>query len=270
MKSENNQDNYSYRLIAKKKIIFNIAITIIIYFLVIFLVVVAYQGYRAVTKNTADKQQITSASTIITTTTTTSSTTTTTTRPVIKDSLVLNVPYTVQAPYANWDVHEESCEEAAVLMARDYLEGVKYTETVIDKEIANSSMVAMKYWQQVHYGSEPDLTIEGIGKFAAEYYGYNYEYKENITDYDIKLAINQGYPVIVPVMTHSLYNPNYGAHTVYHVLLIKGYDSTGVITNDAGVKEGENWHYTWDVLFGAIDAQTSQMGQGRVMVVIKK
>jgi len=71
-------------------------------------------------------------------------------------------------------------------------------------------------------------------------------------------------------MTHSLQNNMYGPVSVYHVLLIKGYDATGVITNDAGVGNGVDHHYDWAVLWQAIDAQTAKMNQGRDMLYLTK
>jgi len=41
---------------------------------------------------------------------------------------ILEVPYTVQAPFGNWKVHEESCEEVALLMYREFLLGDKRTD----------------------------------------------------------------------------------------------------------------------------------------------
>ena len=260
--------NFDFLKNMNRKLIANITIAIIVYITILFSISVIFHGLKSFLSDIKNNE--TSSSDVVATTTTIVATTTTTTKPIIKASLTLDVPYTVQAPYANWVIHEESCEEAAVLMVHDYLEGIKYNGTVIDKETANSTMIAMKNWQVANYGKEPDLAINAIGQFAKDYYGYNYVYKENITAEDIKIAITEGYPVIVPVITHSLQNPNYGVHPVYHVLLIKGYDASGVVTNDAGVSQGENRHYTWEILFSAIDAQTSQMNQGRVMVVIKK
>lgn len=184
---------------------------------------------------------------------------------VIKPSALLSVPYTVQAPEQSWNIHEESCEEAAVLMAHYYLTGSKLS--VIPADTASNAMLKMKSWQKKHYGSEPDLTIKKLGEFGKSYYGHNYRYTENIGVENIKREISSGNPVIVPVMTHSLGNPNYGRENTYHVLLIKGYDASGVITNDAGVSKGKDYKYTWKVLFRAIDAQEKLMKQKRVMVV---
>ncbi len=187
------------------------------------------------------------------------------TTPVSKN---LAVPYAAQAPFGNWTVHEESCEEAALVMYHEYLKGEK-TDVVLDNQVLDATYREIKSWQVSHYGSEPDLGMDALGKFARDYYSYNYQTLE-ANEINIKTAITESKPVIVPVMTHSLQNNMYGRYTVYHVLLIKGYDATGVITNDAGVGNGQNHHYDWNILWGAIDAQTTKMGQGRVMLTLSK
>ena len=41
-------------------------------------------------------------------------------------------------------------------------------------------------------------------------------------------------------------------------------------TNDAGIQEGKDWFYSWNVIFGAIDAQSQKMAQGRLALVLTK
>jgi hypothetical protein len=180
---------------------------------------------------------------------------------------VLSIPYTVQAPFANWKVFENACEEAAVLMYHDYLEGDHRDQ--IPAAEADGALRAMERWQVDNWGADRDLTLDKTGQFAQAYYGYHYEViaatQENIT-----AQVAAGHPVIVPAMTHSLQNSHYGRNTVYHEVVIKGYNPSGVVTNDAGVQEGRDWFYSWSVLFGAIDAQTPKMGQGRVALVLTK
>lgn len=182
---------------------------------------------------------------------------------------VLNVPYTVQAPHRRWDIHDESCEEAAALMYHYFLTPKYRNMVTIDLDIADKEIRAMKSWQVKNYGKEPDLSIIALGKFNKSYYGHSYTVFDKIGIADIKREIAKGNPVIVPVMTHSLENPNYGPENSYHVLMIKGYDKGGVITNDAGITQGRNRYYSWKVLFGAIDAQESKMHQGRIMLIVR-
>jgi len=193
-------------------------------------------------------------------------------KTVVKASVILSVPYTVQAPLVNWAVHEESCEEAAVLMYHYFLSGKETFSgsTIIPAYVANSEMIKMKHWQVSHYGREPDLSIEKLGVFVSQYYGYHPRVFKGITIQDIKRELSAGHPVLVPVMTHALKNPHYGPKSVYHILLIKGYNSKGAITNDAGIKEGQSAAYPWSTVFSAIDQQTQKMGQGRVMLILTK
>jgi len=183
-------------------------------------------------------------------------------------SYLLDVPYTVQAPYANWNTHEESCEEAALLMLHYYLSGQQID--VIPAAKANQELIKMVGWQTKRYGKQSDLNLERLGQMAKDYYGYNYRVEKNITIETIKKSLYEGKPVLVPVITHGLQNPHYGPKPTYHILVIKGYDGNGVITNDAGVKEGRNYHYSWTVLWQAIDAQTAKMNQGRDMLTVTK
>ncbi len=200
--------------------------------------------------------------------------TTTTTKSAEKPASVkaaadLPVPYTLQGPLNNLNIHEESCEEAAALMYHYFLEGTKFPNDVITPQRANDEMLAMKAWEVKNYGSEPDLTIERLGQFMQQYYGYKYRVFKNITEDDIKREISSGHPVMVPVMTHALKNPNYGPVSVYHILVLKGYNDQNVIANDPGIR-GQNIQYSWDILFQAIDAQTPKMHQGRDMVIVAK
>jgi hypothetical protein len=180
---------------------------------------------------------------------------------------VLPVPFSVQAPGNNWKVFENACEEDALLMYHQFLEG----DSRIDLPVAevDPALRAMESWQVTNWGADRDLTIDKTGQLAQAYYGYHYEVVP-ATQESISAQIAGGHPVVVPVMTHSLQNPNYGPNTVYHEVLIKGYRADGVVANDGGVKEGKNWFYSWAVLWQAIDAQTPKMGQGRVGLVLTK
>lgn len=188
--------------------------------------------------------------------------------PVIPAAKTLFVPYTVQAPLVNWNVHEQSCEEAAALMYHYFLAGSK--SEVIPPQTADAEMRAMKAWQVKNWGREPDLNLTQLGEFMKAYYGYHYRVTANITAETVKKEIAAGNPVLVPVITHALGNPHYGRNPSYHILVIKGYDANGVVTNDAGIKEGRNYYYTWATVWHAVDAQTPQLHQGRDLLTITR
>lgn len=180
---------------------------------------------------------------------------------------VLSVPYSVQAPNANWKVFENACEEDALMMYHLYLEGDHRAD--IPASEADPALRAMQKWQVDNWGAEKDLSLERTGQLAKALWGYQYEVLP-ATRENIRAQITMGRPVIIPVMTRSLENNYYGAGTVYHEVLIKGYKDDGVITNDGGVAQGKNWFYSWNVMFQAIDAQTPKMNQGRLVLVLSK
>src|SRR5947209_3385071 len=74
---------------------------------------------------------------------------------------VLPVPYTVQAPGNNWKVFENACEEDALLMYHQFLEG----DSRIDLPVAevDPALRAMEKWQVTNWGAEKDLTIDKTG-----------------------------------------------------------------------------------------------------------
>ena len=54
--------------------------------------------------------------------------------PAIASSLLIPVPFTPQAPTANWDtLHNEACEEASAIMAWRYFEGDGRTRIPADE-----------------------------------------------------------------------------------------------------------------------------------------
>ena len=70
----------------------------------------------------------------------------------------------------------------------------------------------------------------------------------------IKLELNLGRPVIVPLEARLLKNPNYTPPgPVYQVIVIKGYTANGkFITNDPGTHLGADYLYSEDVIMSAI------------------
>ncbi|MDQ6748923.1 MAG: C39 family peptidase [Candidatus Dormibacteraeota bacterium] len=189
------------------------------------------------------------------------------TPPPAPAGAILKAPYTVQAPFGNWKFHQESCEEAALLMYHDFLEGDQHPD--IPPAEADQALRAIKAWEVQNWGAEVDLSIDRTGELAQQYYSYKYQVIA-VTPDSVRQAVAAGHPVVVPVMTHSLQNPHYGPMSVYHEVLIKGYNADGVVANDAGVQEGKDWFYSWPILLSAIDAQTPRMHQGRVGLILTK
>lgn len=174
---------------------------------------------------------------------------------IILENAYLEVPFVCQAPFeteANWVFHEESCEEAALLQVKYYLDGIKE----VDKQAANDTILDMIEWEKKAFGEHKDLYANEMKTFIKGYYSIPEEniviiYEADILD--IKKAISAGHPVIVPIMGDILKNPYY-PYPGYHMLTIIGYTPEKIITNDVGTRRGKDFSYNYDVFKKAMDA----------------
>jgi Peptidase_C39 like family len=189
----------------------------------------------------------------------------------LPQSVFIKVPYTSQAPRADWPTHEDYCEPAALLMYADFLHGDK--RQVIPADEADREMTTIIRWERLTFASpHPDLTLEQMGQTAEHFHGFGH-FVQPADLGAVKQQLAAGHPVIIPVMTHGApggqpLSPHYGRQNVYHVILITGYDGDRVYTNDAGFMQGQNQSYAWSTLESAMDAQQAKMHQGRVMLVL--
>ncbi|MGH7775825.1 MAG: C39 family peptidase [Candidatus Dormibacterales bacterium] len=187
-------------------------------------------------------------------------------------SVRIQVPYTPQAPHDDWATHEDNCEAAAIVMYASYLHGDR--RSTIPPDEADSLMTPVLRYERAWLANpHPDLTLEEIGEVANHFYGFRYEVGP--AGYAaVRRQLAEGHPVVIPVMTHGApggakLTPYYGAVSVYHVVLLVGYTSDGLlIANDAGFMQGQYWRYTWATLVSAMAAQEPRMHQGQVMLTL--
>jgi peptidase C39-like protein len=194
----------------------------------------------------------------------------------LPDHILLQVPYTTQAPLGNWAQHQESCEEATLTMLSSYW--ARDPSVVIDPNAADAAIAALVHWQVQNWGSEDDLTDNLMGELAKDYYGYAYEIVPNDPQ-AIREQLAAGRPLIAGVRTHGLGNPNYpgyGNHyeqtgwSVPHFVLVIGYDGDGVWLNDPGISKGRGYHITFGQLAHAIDSLDQHhptLNEGQVLLV---
>ncbi len=185
-------------------------------------------------------------------------------------SVLIKVPFSPQAPNANWDaLHEEACEEMSLIMVRHYLDGVPLSSADAEKEVQ-----AMIAWEHAN-GYGDDVTIAKLGDIAKALYGSHVRVLENVTADDLRRELAQGHPVIIPAAGRLLGNPYFsGEGPWYHMLVVTGYIENGFITNDPGTKRGEKYLYTKDVLLAAIHDWTGvkeeiTQGQKKALVIEK-
>lgn len=185
-------------------------------------------------------------------------------------SVNLNVPFTPQAPHANWDLpYKETCEEASLLMVARYKRG----EPIVSREDADKEILELVEFENNYFGYYEDTTAEETAKIARKYYGF--ESTEVVYDFtieDIKKELAQGNPVLVPAAGRQLGNPYFRRPgPLYHMLVIRGYTKDKFITNDPGTRRGEKFVYDYDVLMNAVhDWNGGEVESGRrVMIVVR-
>ncbi|MDP2812392.1 MAG: C39 family peptidase [bacterium] len=185
-------------------------------------------------------------------------------------SINLNVPFTSQAPTANWNQpFQDACEEVAILMADYYVQG-KSMPSVTEVE---NILVAMIDWQAKNMDGEIDMDISELAYLAENYLGYEkYDIVNDLTVEKIISYLDRGLPLVVPANGKLLENPNFSnGGPVYHMLVIKGYKDGHFITNDPGTRLGHNFIYTFKNMLYSIadwDAKTGQAtGPKRALVL---
>ena len=190
----------------------------------------------------------------------------------LPDHVLLQVPFTTQAPLNNWAAHQESCEAATLTMLVAYWQ--HDPSIVINPRVADASIHQIDGWKQ-----QPDLTDTLMGELAQQHWGYAYRIVPN-DPATIAEQLSSGRPLIAEVRTHGLGNghyPGYYSHfeqtgwSVPHFVLIIGYDSTGVWLNDPGISWGRGYHISYAQLTHAIadlDQHHPALSQGNVLLLL--
>lgn len=153
----------------------------------------------------------------------------------------IEVPFLSQAPFAVWDkLHKEACEEANVVMVYFWLKNINPSLEQAENEIQKVSQ-----WGLEKFNSY-DTSAKDTALMAKEVYSIDSTLLKNPTVEDIKSEIDKGNVVVMGMAGRLLENPHYkNPGPLYHMLLIKGYDDAGLITNDVGTKYGKDFHFSY-------------------------
>jgi len=199
----------------------------------------------------------------------------------IPEKFLLDIPFYSQAPLSKWDAfHEDMCEEASILNATLYLEGKKLTKEQFEAELQK-----MQPAEKKEIGEWKSTTIAQTKKFVDTYFEGKIKSKiiENPTIEQIEAEIaaglsagasaEAGNPVIVPLSGRDIGNPNFTPPgPVYHMLVIKGYDSQNFITNDVGTRKGNSYTYRKEVIMKNMhdwNEKDIHLGSRRILVLSK-
>lgn len=164
----------------------------------------------------------------------------------------LAVPFTTQAPFADWgQPWLDSCEEAALLNVHYYWTDRKFTPAVARDEI-----MGLVNYQNELLGSPTgylNSDAAATGRIAEGYWGtYRSRVVYDWTVGDMEAELAAGRPVIVFVHGKALRNPNFrNGGSLYHALVVRGYTADSFIANDVGTRRGEGYLYGKQLLLEA-------------------
>ncbi|NTV40839.1 MAG: hypothetical protein HGA61_01020 [Candidatus Moranbacteria bacterium] len=177
----------------------------------------------------------------------------------IESQILLEVPFVVQAPFANWKDadFQNGCEEASMVMTIGWLD----EEKNISPTEAKKRILDIIAFENKTFGYSADTDVFDMQKIFKQYFkNENIKASENITLEDIKDEIQNGNIVLVPAFGRALKNPNFTQPgPIAHMLIIIGYDpaTKEFITNDPGTRKGARYRYGENLLFEAIWAYPS-------------
>ncbi|MFA5023986.1 MAG: C39 family peptidase [Patescibacteria group bacterium] len=180
-------------------------------------------------------------------------------------SFVLAVPFTAQAPTAEWkDIRQQDgCEEAAALMAFAWVkgEGIKKGAEISKKEW-RKKIITLSDFEKKKYGEFRDVALKDMVNWIfKDYFKYSKVSVKPVTSAaDIIKELEKGNIVLTPMNGQALKNPYFTSPgPERHMILIKGYDYSKqqFITNDPGTRRGENYRYSSKILFNAIRAYST-------------
>ncbi len=188
-------------------------------------------------------------------------------------SINLAIPFTSQAPHSNWDLpYQEACEEASILMAVSFFD--KELVNLSSADSADEAILSVVEFETDKYDLYLDTTAAETKRFAeAMYPGYSFDLLSNPSVDDIKTALSNGSPVIVPAAGRELGNPNFtGAGPLYHMLVVRGYTDSTFVTNDPGTRNGNGYVYKQKTIMDAMgDWNGGDPANGaKVVIVVTK
>lgn len=171
--------------------------------------------------------------------------------PTLAEAADIPVPFTSQAPEANWtEPWFNACEETSVVMVDSY-----YQKQELSKFTAKEKIIEIFAIKNSAYGYSLDESAESIASFINNFLPWEAMLKTNPTLEDLKTELDRGNPVIIPAAGKLLHNPHFrNGGPVYHMLVVSGYDEVDeeFITQEPGTRFGKNYRYSFATVMNAL------------------
>jgi hypothetical protein len=187
----------------------------------------------------------------------------------IPNQVILQVPFTPQAPTDNW-ARNEDCEETSITMANAFLNNI--TVNTLPASDAQNGINQLKNWENINIGYNMNTGTEATTKMAQGAFKIKVKAISNFKENDLKQALANNHPILLPINARKLNNPKYLDNgPLYHMIVIRGYNDQGFIVNDPGTNEGNGNIYNFDTLKNAAadwDQKNQTMDETRKIALI--
>lgn len=195
-------------------------------------------------------------------------------------SVLIEVPYTIQAPSGQWgdERFQDACEEVNAIMVMAWAKNS--LSSILSKVEVEKEVVAIEDYELKNYKSTVDTSAADTAeRIIKGYFNYNnVEVKTVNSPEDIVRELVRGKIVITPMNGQVINNPHYKQPgPARHMILVKGYDADKkiFITNDSGVGDGAGYRYPEKVFWGGIRDYPSGdhvpiSGVKKVMIVVSR
>ena len=152
----------------------------------------------------------------------------------------LDVQFYPQSPFGQWGkIFSDTCEEASVLIAMNYVNDISMTREEFRDELLN-----IVDWENNYFWYFKDTNTVETEMIINRHFWYTKSFiVENPSIEDIKQNLSQNSVVLVPLDGKWL-NPNFrNGWPRYHFIVLKWYTDTHFISHEVGSKYWENYYY---------------------------
>lgn len=161
-------------------------------------------------------------------------------------TLLLAVPFTDQAPTGKWDRNED-CEEASITMANAFLNGNR--DDKLPPAVAQEYINSLKRWEGANIGYNADTGAYATSRMAEGTFGIIVQQIKDYTETDLKKELAKNHVILLPINARLLGNPAYAeSGPTYHMIVVRGYNTSGFIVNDPGTEQGSGMVYSFETL----------------------
>lgn len=165
---------------------------------------------------------------------------------VMPQTVILQVPFSAQAPTDNWNRNED-CEETSITMANAFLTGT--TEDKLPANAAQNAINNLKTWEQANLGYNANTGVDATSKMAQGAFGLTITQLPNFTEADLKQALTANHPILLPINAKLLGNTQYkNGGPLYHMIVLRGFKGDSFIVNDPGTDNGDGNEYPFSIL----------------------